>query len=63
MVDAYYQKDIKYTINMIGHLPINAGIPHRFWVDGILGCVMEVCRIGLQGHLTSYLKIPTCSDT
>jgi hypothetical protein len=25
----------------MGHQPIAAGIPHRFWVDGILGCGHE----------------------
>jgi len=48
MVGAYYPKYIiRYTISMMGHLPIDAGMPHRILVDGILGCVMEVCRIGL----------------
>jgi hypothetical protein len=41
MVDAYYPKDIKYTINMMGQQPIAAGMPHRFWVDGIPGCGHE----------------------
>jgi hypothetical protein len=55
-------KTQKTSSDMMGHLLIDAGMLHRIWVDGILGCVREVCRIGLQGHLTSYLKIPTCSD-